>query len=201
MAIQGKPDEGINLHPNGQSEASQQSGRRRRRRKNQNARTSAEAENNNWRCLSGKKVKIFFIIFFFITTIITGVVTGLICCRSGPTCCPPDWIGYQEKCYYYSKHEQNWTSSQDFCSSFRASLAVIDNPEMEFVMRYKGKDSFWIGLRRAPGQSWKWTSGDNSSLQVIGDGGDCAYLNEDASASSSRCSTKHHFLCSKRVTS
>ncbi|KAM6472766.1 C-type lectin domain family 2 member B-like [Liasis olivaceus] len=111
--------------------------------------------------------------------------------------CPPGWIWYNGKCYYFSVEEGNWTASQAFCSSYNASLAIIEKGEMKFVLRYKGIAPHWIGFRRDPKRPWKWTDGNNSTLEVIGDGGDCAFLNGDATASSSRCSTAHHWICSK----
>ncbi|KAG6921624.1 C-type lectin domain family 2 member D, partial [Chelydra serpentina] len=44
-------------------------------------------------------------------------------------CCLEGWVGYGGKCYYFSKEEKNWDSSQHFCSSFNASLAVIDTQQ------------------------------------------------------------------------
>nr|XP_020634155.1 uncharacterized protein LOC110070780 isoform X2 [Pogona vitticeps] len=74
--------------------------------------------------------------------------------------CPPRWIWYQGNCYYFSKEERNWSSSQDFCSSHHASLARITNEENDFIHLLKGRDPFWIGLRRFPGQPWTWLNGD-----------------------------------------
>nr|XP_056701400.1 C-type lectin domain family 2 member D-like [Euleptes europaea] len=118
----------------------------------------------------------------------------------GDTTCPYDWIGHRGKCYYISEKEDNWTSSQSFCLVHGASLAIIENKEKVFVSRIKGNHPSWIGLHRDPGQPWKWTNGENSTLKVIGDGGNCAYLNDEGTASSSRCGTEHHFICSKSLT-
>ncbi|XP_062825612.1 C-type lectin domain family 2 member A [Anolis carolinensis] len=116
---------------------------------------------------------------------------------SGPAC-PYDWIGYRGRCYFFSTETRNWTSSQNFCLSHGAHLLNF-NPieEKEFVMRYRGKTSFWIGLSRDPGQPWKWTKGETSMLKVIGDGGNCAFLNSEATATSFRCHTELPWICSK----
>ncbi|XP_053149375.1 C-type lectin domain family 2 member D-like [Hemicordylus capensis] len=115
--------------------------------------------------------------------------------------CRNDWIGYQGKCYYFSKEEKNWKSSQDFCSSYNASLVRIENEEMDFVSLYKCRDIYWIDLRREKtGQPWKWSNGKHSTLKVLGDGGNCAYLTNAAEieASSSGCdTTTHRWICSK----
>ncbi|XP_062454611.1 killer cell lectin-like receptor subfamily G member 2 isoform X3 [Rhea pennata] len=39
--------------------------------------------------------------------------------------CREDWIGYRGMCYYLSRDEGSWDSSQHNCSSLGASLAVI----------------------------------------------------------------------------
>ncbi|XP_062978347.1 C-type lectin domain family 2 member D-like isoform X1 [Elgaria multicarinata webbii] len=114
----------------------------------------------------------------------------------GPPC-PRYWIGYEGKCYYFSKEKRNWMYSQKFCSLHNASLAKIEPEEMNFVMRLKGKDIYWIGLRRNPGQPWKWTNGVNSTLEVMGDGGDCAFLSDETTAISSRCRMELLWICRK----
>uniref|UniRef100_A0A8C8S9I0 C-type lectin domain-containing protein n=1 Tax=Pelusios castaneus TaxID=367368 RepID=A0A8C8S9I0_9SAUR len=100
-----------------------------------------------------------------------------------PALCPVHWTGsqgrtYPWKCYYFSEMDGDWNSAQSNCSSLGASLA--------FLLRYKTRSETWIGLTRA----------DESWFQIRG-GGDCAYLKEDRDISSSRCSTKRRFVCSR----
>uniref|UniRef100_A0ABM5FIL3 Killer cell lectin-like receptor subfamily E member 1 n=1 Tax=Pogona vitticeps TaxID=103695 RepID=A0ABM5FIL3_9SAUR len=85
-------------------------------------------------------------------------------CHTPP--CPTDWFWYQGKCYYFSEGEKNWTSSQDFCFSNNASLARITKEETDFIHLLKGKDAFWIGLRRSPGQPWTWLNGDIATIDT-----------------------------------
>ncbi|XP_053157109.1 early activation antigen CD69-like isoform X2 [Hemicordylus capensis] len=80
----------------------------------------------------------------------------------GPSC-PRHWIGYEGKCYYFSKEKRSWTSSQEFCASHNASLTRIESEEQALVENLKGKDAYWIGLRRDPNQPWKWSNGDNAT--------------------------------------
>ncbi|KAH1182644.1 hypothetical protein KIL84_004136, partial [Mauremys mutica] len=113
--------------------------------------------------------------------------------------CPEGWVGYGGKCYYFSELEGNWSSSQSHCSSLGASLAGIDTlQENAFMLRYKGPPDHWIGLQREQDQPWKWPNGTefNNLFEVRG-GGDCAYLNEKAAVSSSRCYTRRNWICSK----
>ncbi|XP_053234651.1 C-type lectin domain family 2 member D-like isoform X1 [Podarcis raffonei] len=121
---------------------------------------------------------------------------------STPTeCCPDGWIGYQRKCYYFSDSDRNWTSSQNYCASFNASLVVIDSQEeMSFLRRYKGPADHWIGLQKMNDQGpWKWIDGSifNNGFEIRG-GGESAYINRQGVASSSRLS-KERWICSKPV--
>ncbi|KAM7146205.1 C-type lectin domain family 2 member B-like [Macrochelys suwanniensis] len=112
--------------------------------------------------------------------------------------CPDDWLGYQGKCYYFSKAKKSWNNSQQRCSVLGASLAAIDsNQDLAFMLRYKGISEHWIGLWREEGQSWKWVNGSDfkNSLPIRG-GGNCAYLN-DLSVGSSTCITERNWVCSK----
>uniref|UniRef100_A0A8D0GMJ7 C-type lectin domain-containing protein n=1 Tax=Sphenodon punctatus TaxID=8508 RepID=A0A8D0GMJ7_SPHPU len=112
--------------------------------------------------------------------------------------CPDGWVGYQEKCYYYSTDERNWTSSQSNCSSFGASLARIDSEEEKaFVLRYKGKAPHWIGLQRDQDQPSKWADAGVFSSTTLQGEGDCGYLNSDSTASALECHVALNWICSK----
>ncbi|XP_077187434.1 uncharacterized protein LOC143834493 [Paroedura picta] len=112
--------------------------------------------------------------------------------------CPEWWVGYKEKCYYFSETEGTWNSSQRNCSSHGASLASIDSQqEMDFLKHFKGHKRFWIGLQReAVGEPWKWTNGSifNDWFNVAADGL-CAYLDDDVS--STFCDSQRYWICSK----
>ncbi|XP_037979340.1 C-type lectin domain family 2 member E-like [Motacilla alba alba] len=114
--------------------------------------------------------------------------------------CPFDWIRYRGKCYYFSEVEGNWTSSQDNCSAFGASLAMLDSTEdLSFVMRYKGISEYWVGLlREDEEQPWQWVNRSPlSHLFWIRGGGLCAYLDGNG-LSSSHCSTERSWICNKQ---
>ncbi|KAH1183042.1 hypothetical protein KIL84_004534 [Mauremys mutica] len=125
-------------------------------------------------------------------------------CPAGAACpvaaCPDGWVGHLGKCYYFSQAEGNWTHSQSHCSALGASLAAIDTQqEMEFMKRCKGLEDHWIGLRKSPGQRWKWSNGTefNNWFRIEGSG-DCAYTNSYGIASSS-CSRQLPCICCKPV--
>ncbi|XP_060094223.1 C-type lectin domain family 2 member D-like [Heteronotia binoei] len=145
---------------------------------------------------SHKECLIFSVILNIILIVVL-IVKGLVSPSPCPLSCPPGWLHYEGICYYFSNEERNWTSSQDFCSSYNASLATIENEEKDFVMRYREKVPYWIGLTRLLGQPWKWQNGQIARLKVLGEGDNCAYLSAEAQASVSRCSTEHLWICSK----
>ncbi|KAF5912446.1 hypothetical protein HPG69_004116, partial [Diceros bicornis minor] len=73
--------------------------------------------------------------------------------------CPNDWIGFRDKCYYFSKEERDWDSSKYNCSTQQADLTVIDNiEEMHFLKHYKCTSDHWIGLEMRENQR-KWVNG------------------------------------------
>ncbi|RWS19351.1 C-type lectin domain family 2 member E-like protein [Leptotrombidium deliense] len=43
--------------------------------------------------------------------------------------CPKDWIGFGNKCFYFSEGVGNWTFSQTFCASLAANLAQFESQE------------------------------------------------------------------------
>ncbi|XP_074873379.1 C-type lectin domain family 2 member A-like isoform X3 [Carettochelys insculpta] len=114
-------------------------------------------------------------------------------------CCPDSWIGYQQKCYYFSEEEGNWTYSRNHCSALGASLAGIDTlQDLAFLLRHKGTCDHWVGLRREWNQPWKWANGTEfDHWFAIRGGGDCAYLNDKDRVRSSRCYSERRWVCSK----
>ncbi|XP_075769654.1 C-type lectin domain family 2 member B-like [Pelodiscus sinensis] len=115
------------------------------------------------------------------------------------TACPDGWVGYRGKCYYFSESEATWTDSQKNCSAHGASLAGIDTQqEMDFIRRYKDPSSrYWIGLRREPGQPWRWTNGTVFSGWFAIAGGEwCAFLS-NGHCGSSHCSGEGRWICSE----
>ncbi|KAL8213024.1 UNVERIFIED_CONTAM: hypothetical protein K2H54_060248 [Gekko kuhli] len=158
-----------------------------------NAEKGAGASSRKW-----VHIEKAFIFILLIVAIGLAVALGL--CNCGGPSCPNDWIGHKGKCYYVSEKEGNWSSSQSFCSAHGAFLAAIEDEEKVFVSRITHNRPSWIGLYRDLGQPWQWTNGENSLPEVIGEGGNCAYLNDEGKASSSRCSTEHHWICRKSTT-
>ncbi|XP_024588952.1 C-type lectin domain family 2 member D [Neophocaena asiaeorientalis asiaeorientalis] len=113
--------------------------------------------------------------------------------------CPKGWIGFGNKCFYFSEDTRNWTSSQTFCTSLEAVLGQFETEEeLNFLKRYKGPSDHWIGLRRESSHHvWKWTdSTEYNASFVIKGVGECAYLN-DIGLSSARSYTDRNWICIK----
>ncbi|XP_029060536.1 C-type lectin domain family 2 member D isoform X3 [Monodon monoceros] len=83
--------------------------------------------------------------------------------------CPKGWIGFGNKCFYFSEDTRNWTSSQTFCTSLEAVLGQFETEEeLFFLKRYKGPSDHWIGLRReSPHYVWKWTDSTEYNASYV----------------------------------
>ncbi|VFV38526.1 c-type lectin domain family 2 [Lynx pardinus] len=110
--------------------------------------------------------------------------------------CPDDWIGFQKKCYYFSKEEGDWNSSRHDCITRGADLTIIDTTkEMDFLKRYKCTADHWIGLEITENQTLQWVNGTMSKIWFPVRGNEkCAYLDNDGAATA-RCYTDRKWIC------
>ncbi|XP_038174259.1 C-type lectin domain family 2 member D11-like [Arvicola amphibius] len=112
--------------------------------------------------------------------------------------CPRNWIGFGNKCFYFSEDTSNWTFSKNFCMELNAQLARFDNmEELNFINRYKGTFDYWIGLHReSPQHHWKWMDNTeyNNSVPIRGVE-DYAYLNNNG-ISTARIYADKRQICS-----
>ncbi|XP_077180663.1 C-type lectin domain family 2 member D-like [Paroedura picta] len=156
------------------------------------------------KCLTDKKYPLAVTL---VVTILLIVIIALAArkpppCLSCPpladTACPDHWIGYRGKCYYKSENERDWNSSETICSSFHATLALIDSErDLSFLVNLTRSVHHWIGLSRQSGQVWKWQNGTELKKQFPVQGNsECAYL-DSTGVSSTRCSQENNFLCSQ----
>ncbi|XP_064227657.1 early activation antigen CD69 [Aotus nancymaae] len=117
---------------------------------------------------------------------------------SNVSSCPDDWVGYQRKCYFISTAKKSWTSAQNACSEHGATLAVIDSEkDMNFLKRYAGRGEHWVGLKKEPGQTWKWSNGKelNNWFNLTGSE-KCVFL-KNTEVSSMECEKNLHWICNK----
>ncbi|XP_075838764.1 C-type lectin domain family 2 member H-like [Microtus pennsylvanicus] len=117
----------------------------------------------------------------------------------GYVTCPKDWIGFGSKCFYFSEHTSNWTSSQTSCMELGAYLTHFDSlEELDFLNRKYGHSAAWIGLHReSSNKPWMWTDNtEYNNLTLIRGDGNHAYLT-DRGISSSRDYIPRRWICSK----
>nr|XP_048284422.1 C-type lectin domain family 2 member D3-like [Myodes glareolus] len=119
--------------------------------------------------------------------------------KHGNTTCPEDWIGFGSKCFHFSEHTSNWTSSQISCMELGAHLTQFGRQEeLNFLNRKNGHSAAWIGLyRESSEQPWMWTNNNeyNNLVPIRGDGNH-AYLS-DRGISSGRDYICRSWICSK----
>ncbi|XP_041492122.1 C-type lectin domain family 2 member E-like [Microtus oregoni] len=119
--------------------------------------------------------------------------------EAGHFTCPRDWIGFASKCFYFSEHTSNWTSSQTSCMELGAHLGHFDSlEELKFLNIFKGNFAAWIGLHRESSeQPWIWTDNTeyNNLVPTRGEG-EYAYLS-DSGISSGRNNILRRWICSK----
>ncbi|XP_070591780.1 NKG2-D type II integral membrane protein-like [Erythrolamprus reginae] len=114
--------------------------------------------------------------------------------------CTSDWHVYQGFCYKLSKEEKDWLDSRDDCLSHNASLAKVTEEERDTMRMFTRDSVYWIGLKRdAPNQPWQWLDGENATIKIIGNGGDCAFLDSDVKGNAVRCTSRHHYMCKKNA--
>nr|XP_048284420.1 C-type lectin domain family 2 member F-like [Myodes glareolus] len=113
--------------------------------------------------------------------------------------CPRNWIGFGNKCFYFSEDSGNQTFSQNHCMALSAQLAKFDSEEeLNFLKRYKGDSDHWIGLHRESSEHpWMWTDNTeyNNLVPTRGEG-QHAYLS-DRGISSGRNYIPRKWICSK----
>ncbi|XP_015683390.1 C-type lectin domain family 2 member D [Protobothrops mucrosquamatus] len=155
------------------------------------------------KCISDKKFIIgaIVLVVVLIIIIISLAVKETKSCPIGVSCesvaCPDSWITYRGKYFYVSKEKRTWSMSLKTCSSFNASLAVIDTQkELDIFVDNLGLFHFWFGLSRKDNQHWKWPNGTEFKNRFpVGGEGFCAYVNGKG-ADSTVCSLEKRFLCS-----
>uniref|UniRef100_A0A8D0PPU8 C-type lectin domain-containing protein n=1 Tax=Sus scrofa TaxID=9823 RepID=A0A8D0PPU8_PIG len=144
------------------------------------------------------RCKVYLACIFAIPLVVIALLSYyLVKAQNAPYFCPDNWIGFQDKCYYFSKEEKNWNSSRDSCLSENANLVLISTPEeMQFLKRYKCTSDHWIH----PGSQTKpWT--ERSTLNhwlTTKENEVCPYLNEDSIATA-RCYTERKWICKKKI--
>ena len=75
-----------------------------------------------WKCLS-------MICFCTVYILVRKEEKAIASPEAGYATCPRDWIAFGSKCFYFSEHTSNWTSSQTSCMELGAHLTQVDSLE------------------------------------------------------------------------
>ncbi|KAM9839473.1 collectin-12-like [Aulostomus maculatus] len=76
--------------------------------------------------------------------------------------CPPEWLSYRDKCYFFSKDLHSFDDSKAACELKSASLVIISDMEEQkwLTKQILGKGYFWMGLTdRVEENVWRWLDG------------------------------------------
>ncbi|XP_060094737.1 early activation antigen CD69-like [Heteronotia binoei] len=117
------------------------------------------------------------------------------------TSCPRGWTWNAEYCYGFSDTDSTWDFAHSNCTSYGASMVVMDTPEEKaFINENKASAEYWIGLRREDiGKPWKQPDGlDFNDWFDIKGQGLCASLN-DGVESSTDCDSQRRWICRKHL--
>ncbi|KAJ8279808.1 hypothetical protein COCON_G00068740 [Conger conger] len=78
------------------------------------------------------------------------------------TGCPPQWINFRDKCYFFSTEARNFDEAKKSCEAMSSSMIIInDTDEQQFLQKeIAGKRYFWLGLTDQDEENvWRWVDG------------------------------------------
>ncbi|XP_077183430.1 uncharacterized protein LOC143832629 isoform X2 [Paroedura picta] len=123
--------------------------------------------------------------------------------------CPPNWVSFEEHCYFFSTLSKPWMVGKQSCQNEGAHLIIINNRlEMKFLVSQTLDDEvFWIGLTDAGKEGqWRWV--DDTSLSFsswgkgepnnAGQGEDCATLRSNGKWNDALCSGNEMWICERK---
>ncbi|XP_029436718.1 CD209 antigen-like protein 2 isoform X2 [Rhinatrema bivittatum] len=119
--------------------------------------------------------------------------------------CPEGWLWYAGMCYYISTMTRSWVLSQEYCSTYNGTLAVLKRQqELTFVQHFK-LNNYWVGLSKREDGLWWWV--DGSPLQkewfpFPNDGSSlgCAYIISEKFGAL-HCQSERLWLCTRAPSS
>ncbi|XP_045410315.1 C-type lectin domain family 2 member B isoform X2 [Lemur catta] len=165
--------------------------------KTENSNQGTDKNNQGLMCRCKKYIAYILLVMIIIGPIVSIIVLLV---QRHQSFCPDDWIGFQDKCYYFSEKEGDWKSSKDNCTTAHADLTTIDtDKEMSFLSRYKCSSDHWIGLKMTKNQTGQWVNGNTFSKWFNVKGSEeCAYLNDNG-VGTARCYTERKWICRKNI--
>ncbi|XP_051910340.1 collectin-12-like isoform X3 [Hippocampus zosterae] len=81
--------------------------------------------------------------------------------------CPPEWLHYRNKCYWFSKDSRSFDEAKTACERNSSSLLIIhDMDQQEWLQKQtSGKGYFWMGLTdQAEENVWRWLDGSQPAF-------------------------------------
>ena len=125
--------------------------------------------------------------------------------------CPPNWVQYDNSCYFTAPTKATWLEAQVACPTFhrRALLASIHEANSDYITQLLQNSSFshaWVGMFRLDNKgSWAWTDGSpvdyfnwkNGEPNNRGSGERCASVSrgDRGKWNDDTCSEKSGFIC------
>ncbi|KAM9171954.1 killer cell lectin-like receptor subfamily G member 1 isoform 3-T3 [Pangshura tecta] len=113
--------------------------------------------------------------------------------------CPDQWFGYRNSCYFFSKMEKDWNSSQASCSAEGSHLLVIKDAKKMHLFLEMHINNHWIGLRNNTGSGWTWEDGSKLNYTTVISNSPvqhCVVLMKGALQASS-CAVDFPWICEK----
>ncbi|XP_029413479.1 asialoglycoprotein receptor 1 isoform X1 [Nannospalax galili] len=126
------------------------------------------------------------------------------------TCCPINWMEYQDSCYWFSSSGRSWLESDKYCQLENAHLVVVTSwEEQKFVQHHMGPINTWIGLTDQNGP-WRWVDGTDYEKSFknwapeqpddwyghgLGGGEDCAHFTPDGRWNDDICKRPYRWVC------
>ncbi|KAM9580643.1 LOW QUALITY PROTEIN: C-type lectin domain family 2 member D6-like [Guaruba guarouba] len=111
-----------------------------------------------------------------------------------PEQCPSGWIGFKNK--YFISEEENWTSSQTFCTENESMLATFETQEeMHSLAKRLKIDDCWIWLHKK-GETFYWENGAALKKALFQIQNHSACL-DGFTISTSACSLRRCSICVK----
>ena len=73
---------------------------------------------------------LFMICICIVSILVREKNPAIVSPEAGNVTCPRDWIAFGSKCFYFSEHTSNWTSSQTSCKDLGAHLTQFGSREV-----------------------------------------------------------------------
>ncbi|KAJ8419192.1 hypothetical protein AAFF_G00006910 [Aldrovandia affinis] len=76
--------------------------------------------------------------------------------------CPPQWINFRDKCYFFSTEARNFDEAKKSCDALSSSMVIINDTDEQQWLEHQiaGKRFFWLGLTDEEVENvWRWVDG------------------------------------------